>query len=163
MDQYEISTMASKCPSKHWKTVDWKTSGQLKTLEKKQADLLELFSRPVTKLEGYLTQNTTMTAESSYRGFFQTYDNLEANRKQQRLLLKPKYLKAFDSDNKRMLEGKSKVLRSVVDKVPFLRDIEGFRTTEQTNLENKLKTKISSDSEKQTLCNQVERLVETRD
>ena len=34
---------------------------------------------------------------------------------------------------------------------------------ELTNLENKLKTEISSDSEKQTLCNQVERLVEKLD
>ena len=127
-----------------------------------------------------------MTAESSYRCFFETYDNLEANRKQQSLLLKPKYLEAFANDTKRMLEGKGKVLRSVVDKVPFLRDIEVFRTdftvfcedtfrayktvktphpifSELTNLENKLKTKISSDPEKQTLCNLVERLVEKRD
>ena len=75
--------MANKSPRRHWKTVDWKTSGQLKTLEKEQADLLKLFSRRVTELEGYLTQNKTMTAESAYRGFFETYDNLEANRKQQ--------------------------------------------------------------------------------
>ena len=82
-----------------------------------------------------------------------------------------------------MLEEMSKVLRSVVDKVPFLRDIEMLRTefsdycqdtfrsyktvnaahpifSELTNLENKLKTEISSDSEKQILCNQVEWLVE---
>ena len=125
-----------------------------------------------------------MTAESAYRGFLETYDNLEANRKQQRLLLKPKYLEAFDSETKRMIEEKSKDLRWVVDKVPFLRDIEMFRTeflshwkdvfrksvktaapivSELTNLEKKLKTEISSDSEKQTLCNQVERLVENLD
>ena len=61
-----------------------------------------------------------MTAESAYRGFFETYDNLEANKKRQRLLLKPKYLEAFDNDTKRMLEEKSKVLERVVDKVPFL-------------------------------------------
>ena len=119
--------MASKSPSRHWKTVDWKTSGQLKTLEKEQADLLKLFSRRVNELEGYLKQNRTITAESAYRGFFETY-NLQANRKQQRLLLKPKYLEAVDIDTKRMLEEKSKVLRSVVDQVQFLRDIEMFRT-----------------------------------
>ena len=50
-------------------------SGQLKTLEKEQADLLKLFSRRVTELEGYLTQDETVTAESAYRGFFETYDN----------------------------------------------------------------------------------------
>ena len=123
-----------------------------------------------------------MTAESAYHGVFKMYNNLEAKRKQQRFLLKPKYLEAFDNDTKQMLEEKSKVLRWVVDKVPFLRDIEMFRTkifshwkdklrpnksvkaaapifSELTNLENRLKTEISSDSEKQTLCNQVERLV----
>ena len=124
-----------------------------------------------------------MTAESAYHGFFETYDKLEANRKQKKLLLKPKYLEAFDNDTKRMLEEKSKVLRWVVDKVPFLRDIEMFRTdfsgycedtfrayktvkaahpifSKLTNPEKKLKTEISSDSEKQTLCN---RLVEKLD
>ena len=87
-----------------------------------------MISRRVTELEGYLTQKKTMTAESEYRGFFETYDHLEANRNLQRLLLKPKYLEAFDNDTKRMLEEKSKVLRSVVDKVQFFRDIEMFRT-----------------------------------
>ena len=120
--------MASKSPSRHWKTVDWKTSGQLKTLEKEQADLLKFFSRRVTELEGYLKQSKTMNAKSAYRGFFETYDNLETNRKQQRLPLKPTYFEAFDNDTKRMLEEKSNVLRSVVDKLPFLRDIEMCRT-----------------------------------
>ena len=64
--------MAIKSPSRHRKTVDWKTSGELKTLEKEQADLLKLFSRHLTELEGYLTQNKTMTAQSAYRGFFET-------------------------------------------------------------------------------------------
>ena len=178
--------MASKSPSRHWKTVDWKTSGQLKTLEKEQPELLKLFSRCVTELEGYLTQNKTMTAENAYHGFSGKYKNLEANRKQQRLLLKPNDLEAFGNDTKRMLEEKSKVLRWVVDKIPFLRDTEMFRTdfsgncedtfrayktvkaahpifSKLTDLENKLKTEISSDSEKQTLCNQVERLVEKLD
>ena len=124
-----------------------------------------------------------MTAESAYRVFFETYDNLEANRKQQRLLLKPKYLNAFDNGTKRMLEEKNKGLRWVVDELPSLRDIEKFRTeivgycenifrahrtvkaghsikSELWNLEEKIKTENLSDSEKQTLCNQVERLVE---
>ena len=127
-----------------------------------------------------------MTAESAFHGFFETHDNLDASRKQQSLLLKPKYLEAFDNDTKHMLEEKSKVLRSVVEKVPFLRDIEIFRTdfigygedtfrayktvkaahpifSELTNLENKLKREISSDSKKQTWCNQVERLAEKLD
>ena len=178
--------MASKSPSRHRKTVDWKTSSQLKTLENEQADLLKLFSSHLNELEGYLTQNKTMNAKSAYRGFVETYDNLEANKRQKMLLLKPKYRESFDNDTKRMLEEKSKVLRWVVDKVPFLRVIEILRTeffsywkdifrgyksvksacpilSEPTNLEKKLKTENSSDSEKQTLCNQVEQLVEKLD
>ena len=38
------------------------------------------------------------------------------------------YFQNFDGDTKRLLEEKSKVLRCVVEKVPFLRDIDGFRT-----------------------------------
>ena len=115
--------MPSKSPNRHWKTAHWKTSGQLKTLEKEQADLLKS-SRDLNELEGYLTQNKTMTTEGAYRCFFETYDNLEDNRQQ---LLKPKYCESFDNDTKRMLEEKSKVLRWVIDKVPDLRDIEECR------------------------------------
>ena len=85
-----------------------------------------------------------------------------------------------------MLEEKRKVLRWVNDNVPFLRDIESFGTdfvsywkdtfrgyksvkaacpilSELSNLEKKLKTENSSDPIKQTLCNQIERLVEKLD
>ena len=41
---------------------------------------------------------------------------------------KPKYFKIFDGDTKRIVEEKSKVLRWVVEKMPFLRDIESLRT-----------------------------------
>ena len=121
------ATMASKSPNGHWKIADWKVSIQLKTLEKEQADLLKSFSRHLNELEGYLTQKKTMTAEGAYRCFFETYDNLEDNRQQQSLLLKPKYFESFDNDTKRMLEKKSKVLRWVVDKIPDLQDIEDCR------------------------------------
>ena len=50
--QKEISRMASKSPNRHWKTADWKVSGQLKTLEKEQADLIKSFSRHLNELEG---------------------------------------------------------------------------------------------------------------
>ena len=178
--------MASKSLNRHWKTADWKASGQLKTLEKEQADLLKSFTRYLNELEGYLTQNKKMTAEGAYRCFIETYDNLEDNRQQQRLLLKPKYFESFDNDIKRMLEEKSKVLRWVVDKIPDLQDIEDCRAVvvdyrkdtlrwyniledsvpienELVELEKKLKSKNLSDSEKQILCDQAERLLENRD
>ena len=178
--------MACKSPNRHWKTADWKASGQLKILEKEQADLLKSFSRHLNKLEDYLTQNKTMTAEGAYRCFFETYDNLEDNRQQQRLLLKPKYFESFDNDTKRMLEEKSKVLRWVVDKVPDLRDIEDCRAVvvddredtlrwyklladyvpigdQLSEFEKKLKAENLSESEKQILCDQAERLLEKLD
>ena len=178
--------MASKSPNRHWKTADWKASGQLKTLEKEQADLLKSFSRHLNELEGYLTQNKTMTAESAYRCFFRTYDDLEDNRQQQRLLLKPKYSENFDNDTKRMLEEKKKVLRWVVDKIPDLQDIEDCRAVvvdyrkytlrwyklwkdanliehELGELEKKLKSENLSNSERQILCDQMERLLEKLD
>ena len=178
--------MASKNPKRHWKTADWKASGQLKTVEKVQADLLKSFSRHLNELEGYLTQNKTMSAEGAYRCFFETYDNLEDNRQQQSLLLKPKHFESFDNETKRMLEEKSKVLPWVVDKIPDLQDIEDccavvvdYRKdtlrwyniledsvpieNELVEFEKKLKSENLSDSEKQILCDQAERLLEKRD
>ena len=178
--------MASKSPNRHWKTADWKASGQLKTLEKEQVDLLKSFSRHLNELEGYLTQNNTMTAEGAYRCFFETYDNFEDNRQQQRLLLKPKFFESFENDTKRMLEEKRKVLRWVVDKVSDLRDIENCRAivfdyrkdtlrlyklfgdyvsikNELLELEEKLKAENLSEFEKQILCDQAERLLEKLD
>ena len=50
-------------------------------------------------------------------------------KKTAKVTIKPKkYFKHFDSETKRILEEKRKVLRCVVDKMPFLRDIEHFRT-----------------------------------
>ena len=175
--------MASKSPKRHLMTADLKASGKLKTLEKEQADLLKSFSRHLNELEGYLTQNKTMTAEGAYRCFFETYDNLEDNRQLQRLLLKPKHFENFDNETKRMLEEKSKVLQWVVDKVPDLRHIGDCRAVvvdyrkdalrvyklledsvpienEFLKLGKKLKAENLSDSEKEILCNQAERLLE---
>ena len=124
-----------------------------------------------------------MTVDGAYRCFFETYDNLEDNRQQQRLLLKPKYFESFDIYTKRMFEEKGKVLRCVVDKVPDLRDIEDCCAVvvehrkntlrwnklledsvpienELLELEKKLKAEILSESEKQILCYQAERLLE---
>ena len=127
-----------------------------------------------------------MTAEGAYRCFFETYYNLEDNRQQQRLLLKPKYFESFDNDTKRMLEEKRKVLRWVVDKIPDLRFFENCRAVvvdyrkdtlrvykllgdyvpienELSELEKKLKVEDLSEPEKQILCDEAERLLEKLD
>ena len=134
-----------------------------------------------------------MTAEGAYQCFFETYDNLEDNRQRQRLLLKPKYFENFEIDTKRLLEEKSnlayireKSFAMVVDKVHDLRDIEKCRAVvvdyrkdsmrayklledsvpivnELLYLEKKFKAENLSDSEKQILCNQAERLLEKQD
>ena len=113
--------------------------------------------------------------------FLREAGQLEDNRQQQSLLLKPKYFENIDNDTKRMLEEKGKVLRWVVDKVPDLRDIEDCRAVvvdyqkdtlrwyklmedsvpienELLELEKKLKAEILTESEKQIMCGQAERL-----
>ena len=120
--------MSGRSPNKHWKTADYKMSGQLMRIEREQAELLKTFHGHITDVKSQLAQKKTISAERAHKGFFETYDELEENRKQQNFLLKQKYFEKFDIDTKRLLEEKSKVLRWVVEKVPFLRDIEGFRT-----------------------------------
>ena len=183
MDQNTTSNDGQQKSNRQRKTADWKASGQLTTLEKEQFDLLKSFSRYLNELEGFLTQNKTMTAEGACRCFFETYDDLEDNRQQPRLLLKPKYFESFDNDTKRMLEENRKVLRWVVDKVPDLRGIEDCRAivvdyrkdtlreykllgdyvpiaNELLEFEKKLKAENLSECEKQILCDQAERLLE---
>ena len=46
-----------------------------------------------------------MKVESSYLWFFETYDNIEDNRQQQKLLLKPKYIENCDNETKRLFEA----------------------------------------------------------
>ena len=88
-----------------------------------------------------------MTAEGAYRCFFEKYDKLEDNRRQQSLLLKPKYFESFNNYTKRMLEEKSKVLRWLVDKVPDLRDIEDCRSVVVDYRKNTLRVyKLLEDS-----------------
>ena len=88
--------------------------GQIKKLESEQAELLETFDGYLTDVKNRLAQKKTLSAERAYQCFFETYDELEENRQQQRLLSEPKSFEIFDSDTKRILEEKSKVLRWVV-------------------------------------------------
>ena len=83
-------------------------SGQLKKLESEQAELLNTFDRHLTDVKSQLAQRKTVSAKKAYQCFFETYDELEENRKQQRLLLKRKYFEIFDSNTKRILEKKVK-------------------------------------------------------
>ena len=113
--------MAGKSPDRHWRTADYKMSGQLKRLESEQAELLKPFDGHLADVKSHLAQKKTVSAEKTYQCFFQTYHKLEENRQQQRLLLKLKKFEIFDNDAKRISEEKSKVLRWVVAKVPFIR------------------------------------------
>ena len=74
-------------------------SGQLKRLESQQVELLKTFDRHLPDVEKHLAQNKTVHAERAYRWFFETYDELEKNRRQQRQFLKPKYLESFDAES----------------------------------------------------------------
>ena len=115
LDPNEIFPMAGKSPDRHWKTADQKISGQLKKLESEHADLLKTIDGHLADVKSQLAQKKTISAERTYQCFFEIYDELEENRHKQRLLLKPKYFEFFDSDTKRILEEKSKVLRWSVE------------------------------------------------
>ena len=106
-------TMTGKSPDRHWKTADYKMSGQLKRLESEQADLLKTFDGHLADVKSQLAQKKTVSAERAYECSFETYDEFEEKRKQQKLLLKPKFFEIFNSETKHTLEEKSKVLRWV--------------------------------------------------
>ena len=93
MDQNEILTTAGKSPDSHWKTADYKMSGQLKRLENEQAELLKTFDRHLADVKIQLAQKKAVSAKRTYRFLFETYDELEENRQQQRLILNQSFLK----------------------------------------------------------------------
>ena len=178
--------MAGKSPDRHWKTADYEMLGQLKRLESEQAELFKTFDGRLADVKSQLAQKKAVSAEKAYQCFFETYDELEENRQQQRLILKPKYFETFDNDTQRILEEISKLLRWVVKKVAFLRDIEIFCTefvgcrkdtlrayklgeatkpnyNEMLKLEKNLMSENLSDQKKQTLCNKMEEQVEKLD
>ena len=111
--------MTGKSPDRKWKTSDYKMSGQLKRQESEQAKLIKTFDGHFADVKSQLAQKKTVSAERAYQCFFETYDELEENRQQQKLILKRKYFENFNNDNKRILEEKSKVLRWVVEGCPF--------------------------------------------
>ena len=111
VDQNEISTMAGKNPDKHWKPTDYKTSGQLKNLECEPAELLKTFDGHLADVKSQLAQKKTVSAEGAYQCFFETYDEIEENRKQQRQLLKPKYFESYDGDTERKLGDRKQTLK----------------------------------------------------
>ena len=92
-DQNEIFTITGKSPNRHWKTIDYKMSGQLKKLENEQAELLKTFDGYLADGKSHLAQKKTVSPDKAYRNFFETYDDVEENRQQQRLLLKSKFSK----------------------------------------------------------------------
>ena len=129
MDQNEILTITGKNPDRHWKTTDYKMSGQLKKLENEQAELLKTFDGHLADVKSNLAQKKPVLVEKTCQCFFETYDNLKKNRQQQRQLLKRKYLQSFDGDNERSLGEKKKTLERLVEQIPKLGKIEGYRNT----------------------------------
>ena len=114
--------MAGKSPDRQ------RVSGPFKQLENKQNDLLKQFSRCQAEQEGYLAQNKSMTGIQAYKRFYETFDRLEENRRDQMKLLKAKYQDPFASDTKRMLEEKNKILSWLLNKVPDLPTIVNLRS-----------------------------------
>ena len=64
-------------------------SGQLKRLEKEQAEMLKTFDGYLADVKSHLAQNKTVTAGIAYQCFFEMYDDLKKNRQKQWQFLKP--------------------------------------------------------------------------
>ena len=111
--------MAGKSPDRHWKTTDYKMSGQLKKLENEQTELLGTFDGDRADVKSHLAQKKTVSGERAYQWFFETYDDLKKNRQQHRQLLKPKYLESFNGDTEQKLSEK-KTLKWLVEQIPKL-------------------------------------------
>ena len=123
--------MAGKSPDRYWKTTNYKMSESelqdVKKLESEQAELLKTFDGHVADVKSQLAQKKTISSERAYQCFFETYNELEGNRKQKRQLLKTKYLESFDGDTERKLGKKKQTLKWLVEQIPKLRTTEEFR------------------------------------
>ena len=119
--------MAGKSPDRHWKTTDYKMSGQLKKLENEQDDLLKTFDGHLADVKIHLAEKKPIPLEKDYQFFFETYDDLKENRKQQRQHLKSKYLESFNGDTEQKLGEKNHTLKWLVEQIPKLRKIEDYR------------------------------------
>ena len=71
-------------------------SGKLKKLESEQTELLKKIDKHLADVKSQLAQKKTISAVTAYQCFFETYDEIEENRKQQWVLLKPKYSEIFE-------------------------------------------------------------------
>ena len=86
-------------------------------LEREQVDLLKTFDRHLADVESHLAQNKTVSAERAYRCFFETYDEPEDKRHQQRQCLKPKYSDSFVADTERKMHEKKKTFKWLVEQI----------------------------------------------
>ena len=63
--------MTGMSPDRHWKTADYKMSGQLKKLENEQAELLKKFDGHLADVKSQLAQKKAVSAERAYQCFFE--------------------------------------------------------------------------------------------
>ena len=87
--------MAVKSRDINWKTADYKMSGQLKRIESEHPELLKTFDGHLADVKNQLAQKKTISAERANQCFFKTYNELEENRKKQRILLQTKVFRNF--------------------------------------------------------------------
>ena len=106
------------------KTADYKMSSRLKRIKSEPIDLLKAFDRCLADEKSHLEQSKTASAERAYPRFFETYENLEKKRQQQRQLVTPKYLESFDADTERKRGERKKKLWCLVEQLPNLREFE---------------------------------------
>ena len=64
--------MTGKSPDRHWKTANYKMSGQLKRLECEQTELLKTFDGHLADVKSHMAQKKTVSTETADQCFFQT-------------------------------------------------------------------------------------------
>ena len=74
--------MTGKSAHRHWKTANYKISGQLIRLDSGQTKLLKNFDGHLDDVKSHSAQKKTMSTERAYERFRETYDELEEIRQQ---------------------------------------------------------------------------------
>ena len=142
-------------------------SGQFKILESEQAELLKTFDRHLADVESHFTQNQKVSAERSYRCFFDSWNQSVwrisvMTRKQSWGKEEDTQVVSWSNTNTwrnfRILQ-----LRFQPSKRNFANLHSNWKTlslfTETTKLEEEMRTENFDHSNKPALCNRLEQLL----
>ena len=126
MEQNEVLTVTGKSPDRHWKTTDYKMSGQLKRLQNEKAELLKILDGHLADVKSHLAQNKTVTAETACQCFFENCKELQEKKTATEATLEAKVLGEFCCQHQTKIGQKKKRLNWLVEQIPKLREIAEY-------------------------------------